>query len=478
VVAEVPIAQSKDVNHAVEEAIKAQPPWAAKSPTERAKVLLAWRKALIGNGDKVTQIISRENGKPLHEAWMHELLPLCATLTWLADESPKLLAERSISLRFMKQYRSKVCSKPRGVCAIVAPYNFPLLIPFADAAAALAAGCGVIIKPSEHTPLTAITVAELAQAAGLGPGLLQILPGGPEVAQTLLGADVDEVVFTGNVEHGREVARKCANRLLPCTLELGGKAPLMVLQDANIESTAAAIVFGALANSGQSCIAVERVLVHQQVQRPLVDAISDRVLALRQGDPLLAEVDLGALTSPNQADHIQRQVDAAIAQGARLICGGRRSNTAGHFYLPTVLDACTPHMSVALEETFGPVIPIIPVDSAEMALAAANSGATGLAAYLFGRDEDRLRRIANQMRASHILLNDVLWSYICPEIPFGGHGQSGWGVVHGAEGFGTHTRAIHIGSSRLNLPRSLGFGFPYSKSPRQFIERILRLITR
>jgi succinate-semialdehyde dehydrogenase/glutarate-semialdehyde dehydrogenase len=457
---------------------KVQPDWASQSPNARAKALLRWRRELVSESEQLTKTLSRENGKPLHEAWLHELAPLCDFITWLANEAAQLLANRTLALRWLKQQKSVLLSKPRGQCAIISPYNFPMLIPFADAAAALVAGCSVVIKPSEHTPLTAIAIAKLAHASGLEPALLQVLPGGPDVARALIDAPVDEVIFTGNLEHGRDVARRCADKLLPCTLELGGKASLLVLEDASLDDAASAIVFGALANSGQSCIAVERVLAHTRVHRRLVDAVVDRVRMLRQGDPSLAEVDLGALTSPHQLKHVISQVNGAIAQGAKLLCGGRRSPEVGHFFAPTVLDYCTNQMSVVSEESFGPVIPIVPIDSMPEGLAIANSGASGLAAYLFGRDEDMLTAIAGQLHAGHVLLNDVLWSYTCPEIPFGGRNQSGWGVVHGSEGLRSHTREVHLGSSRFKVPESLGLGFPYSKRPRTLLKQALRLFTR
>lgn len=477
-IAEVPVATPADVLRATERAAKVQPQWAAQTLDERTRIMLRWRTALADDSEQLTRTLVRESGKPSHEAWLHELAPLCDSITWLASEATQLLANRTIALRWMKQFRSLIVSKPLGQCAIISPYNFPLLIPFADAAAALVAGCSVVIKPSEHTPLTALAASKLAHASGLDPALLQILPGGPDVARTLIDASVDEVIFTGKLEHGREVARRCAERLRPCTLELGGKASLIVLEDADIDDTATAIVFGALANSGQSCIAVERVLAHTKIRRRLVDAVADRVRALRQGDPLRAEVDLGALTSQQQLEHVESQIKAAISQGARLLCGGYRSIEPGNFYSPTVLDDCTKQMPVAVEESFGPVIPIVPIESVTEGLAIANSGSGGLAAYLFGRDEDVLRDIASQVRAGHVLLNDVLWSYTCPEIPFGGQGCNGLGVVHGAEGLRAHTRAIHWGSTRFKIPQSFGLGFPYSKRPRMLLKQALRLFTR
>ena len=477
-IAELPLTSPAEVQAAVTRASKAQPHWASMPCSERAKIIHKWRNSLISNGEALARALSRENGKPIHEAWFHELVPLCGALTWVAEEAPQLLAERSVSLRWMKQYKCNITARARGQCAIIAPYNFPVLIPFADAAAALAAGCSVIVKPSELTPLIALTVAKLAHEAGLDSALLQVLPGGPETACALLDADVDEVTFTGSLDHGREVARHCAERLIPCTLELGGKASLVVFEDADVESAATATVFGALANSGQSCIAVERVIVHRRLRRALVESVVQRVKALRQGNPLHAEVDLGALTAPASMNRLKLQVDDAIAQGARLLCGGHPLATPGQYFAPTVLDECTPTMRVVCEESFGPIIPIVSVESTGEAIDVANSGASELAAYLFGRDETRLRALAPNLRAGHVLLNDVLWSYVCPEIPFGGQHQSGFGVVHGREGLLSHTRPVHLGTTRLKLPDMLGIAFPYSEKARSFLQRTLRLVTR
>jgi acyl-CoA reductase-like NAD-dependent aldehyde dehydrogenase len=432
----------------------------------------------MAHGDEIAATLSRENGKPIHEAWLHELLPLYSAMSWLIDESSEILADRAISLRWLKQYRSTLSSRPRGQCLIISPYNFPLLIPFSDAAAALASGCSVVIKPSEHTPLTALLLAKLASEVGIDPALLQVFPGGPDTARALLEAEIDEVVFTGSLGHGREVARSCAERLIPCTLELGGKASLLAFEDADIELAASAAVFGALANSGQSCIAVERVIVHRRIKAAFLESILNRVRTLRQGNPANLEVDLGALTSSRHIDHLQAQVNSAVADGATLMCGGLRLSGPGNFYAPTILDGCTSRMPVVSEETFGPIIPIVTVDSVGEALALANTGASGLAAYLFGRDESRLHALVPQIRAGHILLNDVLWSYVCPEIPFGGRDQSGFGLVHGPEGLKSHTRPVHVGTKRLRLPEMLGMGFPYSEKTRGFLKHTLRLITR
>lgn len=476
-IAEIAIATAEQVPAAVQRARSAQRYWAQTSINERRSRLINWRHALLKAGDELALQLSRENGKPLNESWLHEVAPLCDTLSWLAEEAPRLLEDTDVPLRWMKHQRSVLWSKPRGVCVIIAPYNFPLLIPFSDAAAALMAGCSVIIKPSERTPLVAQAVAKLAEQSGLEPDLLQVLPGGPEVAQQLIASDVDEVVFTGNTAHGREVAMLCADRLIPCTLELGGGAPAVVLEDANVDQAATAITFGALANSGQSCIGIERVFAARSLYPQLVDAITDRVRRLRQGNPLQAEVDLGALTSPQQLTKVDQQVCSALADGAKLICGGKRACEYGNFYLPTVLGNCDPHMQVVAHETFGPVIPLVAVEDPGAILEMATAGRSPLAAYLFGRDGPALMRAARNANANHVLMNDVLWSYLCPELPFGGHGGSGWGVVHGPQGLLSHTHRAHVGRARLQLPTNLGFTFPYGKTPRTLLKQALRFFT-
>jgi succinate-semialdehyde dehydrogenase/glutarate-semialdehyde dehydrogenase len=478
IIAKVPPTPAGQARAAVDRSRNAQASWAQLSIPNRCREILKWRHAIADAGDRLASLIASENGKPLHEAWLHEIAPLCDTLTWLADEGPRLLASAEVSLRWMKHQRSQYWRKPRGVCAVIAPYNFPLFIPFADAAAALVSGCSVIVKPSERTPLIALAVTELARSVGFDPDLLQVLPGGPSVAEQLLASGVNEAVFTGSTEHGRQVAVRCSQGLVPCTLELGGGASAIVFPDADISQAAAAITFGALANSGQSCIAIERVFATASTCNQLVEAITENVNKLRQGNPLVGEVDLGAMTSAPQLTVVEQQVQAAVAHGARLLCGGRRVASAGNFYMPTVLAGCKLEMDVIAGETFGPVIPIAAVGNPALLIEQANQCQPSLAAYLFGRDTEHLCTQARRIDTNHVLINDVLWNYVCPELPFGGHGASGWGVVHGPEGLMAHTYAAHIGRPRVRLPTSFGFGFPYAKAPRALLKSALRFFTR
>ena len=476
VIEELAISTGAEVRHAVEQAQQAQGAWTEQTIEARTRWLLAWRRQIINSGDELAHLISRENGKPLHEAWLFEIVPLCDTLGWLAENACPILSDNELTPRWMKHQRSLIRSKPRGVSAVISPYNLPLLIPFADAAAALVAGCSVIIKPSELTPLIAREVARLAVSCGLPSNLLHVLVGGAEVARDLIACEVHEVLFTGNRCNGREVARQCADRLIPCTLELGGRAPAIVLEEVDIDRTAAAIVFGALANSGQNCIAIERVFASSRIRQRLVDALVDRVRRLRQGNATVSEVDLGALTSAKHLVEVERQVSTAIAAGAQLTAGGRRGPHEGNYYVPTILQECHTDMTIVTDETFGPVIPIVSVDSLDSAVNMSNHGVPSLAAYLFGRNDDLLLQAARRINASHVLINDVLWSYVCPEIPFGGGSHNGWGVTHGPAGLLSHTSPVHLGRTRVRIPAALGMGFPYARSTRNLVKRALKLL--
>lgn len=466
------------ISRAIRNCRSAQASWATQPATRRCEQLLKWRDALLHAGEHLALQLSRENGKPLHESWLHEVLPLCDMLAWLAGAAPAALSESEISLRLMKHQQSRVLAKPKGVCAVITPYNFPLLIPGSDAAAALAAGCGVIIKPSEKGTLTALLAVQLAHEAGLDPDLIQVLPGGAAVALQIIHAGVDEVVFTGSTAHGRSVAIACAEQLTPCTLELGGGASAVVFDSADVDRAADRIVFGALANLGQSCISIERVFVQARLQTKLVDALVDRVKRLRQGDPCHEDVDLGAMTSERQLEVVREHLANAVQQGAKAALMGTRLGRAGHFMGPSILANCNLQMDAFRRETFGPVIAIGPFDTPANALQIVQSIGPMLAAYMFGSRLQELAEWARQINAGHCLINDVLWSYVCPELPFGGSGTCGWGQVHGVEGLLSHTRRAHIGQRRFWLPQAMELGFPYRSVSLSLARRAMSVLTR
>jgi acyl-CoA reductase-like NAD-dependent aldehyde dehydrogenase len=472
----VPATARAEVGRAVKAARHAQAIWALLPVEERIERLIRFRDALVERAEEVVDLLSRESGKPRQEALTHELLPLADAMSWLGRNAPRALAPRSIELHLFKHRRSEVGYAPRRVSAVIAPWNFPLLIPFGDAFATLVTGSSVIVKPSELTPLIALLVKRVWDGTGLPEDLLQVLPGGADTGAALIDAGVDQVLFTGGVGAGRKVSAACGQRLLPCVLELGGKAPLVVADDVDVERAARAIVFGGFANSGQICISVERVYVHKHVYDQVVDRVTELVGGLRQGDPANGPVDVGAMVLPRQLEHCEGLVRDALERGACLRAGGRRRRGPGSFFEPTVLADCTHEMAVMKQEIFGPIVPFMRVESDEQAIELANDSELGLNAYVFARDRQRARGIAERIEAGSVVVNDVITNYACPEVPFGGVKQSGLGRVHGEDALRALCDVKHLSFDRIAAPSRDPLWFPYSDKGYRFALRALRAL--
>jgi succinate-semialdehyde dehydrogenase/glutarate-semialdehyde dehydrogenase len=444
----VRVATPDEVRVAVARARRAQVRWASVEVTERCQRLLTFSERLVRARDELADGLALECGKPRQEALLTEVAPLLALMKHYGSRAPRLLAARSISLALFKHRRSEVRYEPRGVIGIISPWNFPLLIPFADAFTALFAGNAAVIKPSEHAPLIAQTVKRLWDESGLDPDLLQIVAGRGETGQALIQAGVQKIVFTGGVETGRRVAASCGQALVECVMELGGKAPAIVCEDADVELAARAIAFCGFFNAGQACISVERVLAHESIYEELSDRIVDHARKLRQGGPE-GTWDVGPMIFPPQLATVEALVDDAVKHGAQVRLGGRRAARAGDFYEPTVLTECTPEMRIAREEIFGPVLPLLRVTDDEDALRVANGIPLGLNGYVFSRSAARARSIAERLEVGSVVVNDVLVDYGAPEVPFGGVKNSGFGRVHGDDALRAMCNVKHIGEPRL-----------------------------
>lgn len=452
-------ATESDILSTVHRAREAQVHWSRLSSDARAQYLLGWKQLIVQEGKQLAQALARENGKPYHEALLHEVVTLAEFLDFIAKTAPSLQEAQSSTPRWFKHRLHYLRLRPRGVVAVVAPFNFPLLIAGADSAAALAMGCAVVLKPSPACPLIVEHLVRLAHRAGIPDAVLSVLHGGHEVGQQLIQSGIDEVVFTGSMQNGRAVAQLCASRLTPNTLELGGNCPLLVLDDADVGRSAKAIVLGALTNSGQSCFAVGRVLVPRRLTSALQEQVITLIRSLRQGDPLSRESDLGALTTAVQLERCRRHVEQAKCMGARAIEGTSCASPAGNYFPPTVLVDARPDCDAYQCETFGPVIPIVAYDSLEQALDVLSKDPFGLAAYLFGSDLARAERVALGMNYAHVIVDQVLITYVCPELPLAGMRASGWGVAHGVQGLLAHTTPTVIGMPRLRLPDTIEFGW-------------------
>lgn len=474
--AELPVTSDDEVRRVVARARKAQQAWAVLPVEERAQRLLRLRDALAERAEDLVEIISRECGKPRHEALMHEVAGLIDHAGWLCKHAAGALAPETLPVHLMKHRGSVVRFEPRGVLGVISPWNFPLVIPMGSVIEALIAGNACVVKPSEVTPLVLLEAKKIYDSTGLPEDLFAVVVGYGPTGQALIDSGIDFCVFTGAVETGRRVAAACGQRLVPCTMELGGKAPLIACDDCDLERTARAIVFGGFANSGQVCISVERVYAQDAVYQPLLDRVRALVAGLRQGDPARDFVDVGAIIFPKQIDIARKHVEDAVQKGATLVCGGKTLPGPGQFFEPTILAGCDHTMTVMREEIFGPVVPFMRVGSDDEAVRLANESHLGLNAYVFSSSRQRARRIAERVEAGSVVINDVLSNYATVEAPFGGIKQSGFGRVHGVEGLRDMCHRKHVSFGHVTMPARDPHWYPYTAKSFHWLQRGVKLL--
>jgi succinate-semialdehyde dehydrogenase/glutarate-semialdehyde dehydrogenase len=473
---EVPDMPAGDIAKAVATARAAQREWGALPLEARCRRVLRFAEVLMARAEEVVDLLVREGGKTRLEALGMEVIVVADLVRYFAKHAPEILAPEPIPLHLMKHRASYLHFVPRGVVAVIAPWNFPFSIPIGETMMALIAGNGVVLKPSEVTPLIAQKARELYLAADLPPDLFQVVTGRGAAGAALIDGGIDYCVFTGSVATGKKVAAACGERLIPCTLELGGKAPAIVCADADLDRTAAAITWGGFANSGQVCASVERVYAVDAIHDALVERVVANAQRLRQGDASHGEdVDVGAMAWDRQVETVEKLVDSAVAAGAKIAAGGHRKAGAGLFFEPTVLVDCKQDMDVMRKETFGPVIPIARVASEDEAVALANDSPLGLLAYVFTRDRDRGKRIAERIAAGTVMINDVLATYGAPETPWGGVKQSGIGRTHSAQGLRDLCETRHVNYDRLAMSKELWW-YPYKQGTYRALLRTARLL--
>jgi acyl-CoA reductase-like NAD-dependent aldehyde dehydrogenase len=434
VIDELPVDDPAAVAAAVARAREAQSPWAALTVRERARILKRARREVVRDRAAVLDLLERETGKARFDV-VGELMGVCLELGYLARRAPRFLAPRRVSTRPLFGKRGIVSFKPRGVVGIISPWNAPLNLALGDTVPALLAGNAVVVKPSELTPLSMRRAAE-AMNRVLPAGVLQVLIGAGETGAALVD-QVDMVCVTGSPETGRRVMERASRKLTPVLLELGGKDPMIVLRDADLDRAASAAVWGGCMMTGQVCMSVERVYVEAPVADAFTQKVVERVRALRVGENGPdAAIDYGPFTSPRQVEIVERHLADAAAKGATVLVGGKRKPTsAGVFFEPTVVTGVDHSMQLMREETFGPVIPIMPVDDVAEALRLANDSPYGLNASVWTKDVGRGIEIARRIESGSACVNECLVSAGTAELPFGGVKQSGLGTRHGgAEG--------------------------------------------
>jgi len=461
---------------AAKRARAAQPGWAALGFGGRARYLRRMQKWFVDNVDRVARTIHDENGKSFDEAHIEVTYAAMACAFW-ARTASRYLADQRVRTRSPLLIGRKLVTRyePVGLVGVIGPWNNPVLNNFGDVVPALAAGNAVLHKPSEITPLSALLTAEMALDIDLPEGVFQVLTGDGQTGAALVD-QVDVVMFTGSTRTGRAVAMRCAERLIPCSLELGGKDPVIVLRDADLDRAVNLTVFAAMHNTGQTCTSAERVYVEAPIYDEFVARITDAFDQLRQGESTgLGTSDAGSMTFPPQIDTVSRHVDEAVAAGARTVVGGHRRPGPARFFEPTVLVDVDHSMACMREETFGPTLPIMKVADAEEAIRLANDSSYGLQASIFTKDQRRGEQLARQIEAGVVTVNDALANYFALELPMGGWKESGLGVRHGPDGIRKYARRQSILITRFPLKSEL-HAMPFKARNFRLIKALVRVL--
>jgi acyl-CoA reductase-like NAD-dependent aldehyde dehydrogenase len=455
----------------------AQPAWEAIGVEERARWLARWRDWLLENREHITDIVQEETGKVRGDSGLESIYLELAANFWgehagryLADETP------TPGLLPTKVRRLRVRYRPYPVVGVISPWNFPLILSAGDAIPALMAGAAVVIKPSEFTPLELMEVVRGWKEEVGAPDVFDFVNGMGETGGALVD-EVDFMHFTGSDRTGRIVMKRAADTLTPVSLELGGKDPAIVLRDADLERAANATAYGGFVNTGQVCMAIERIYVEEPVYDEFVDKLTDNVKALRQGaDGREYGAEQGAMTSPNQIEIVADHVEDARAKGARILTGGRRKDGPGDWYEPTVIADADHSMRVMTDETFGPVVGVMKVRDEQEAVRMANDSRYGLSASVFAGDVQRGERVAEQLEVGACNVNDALVNYFHLEVPMGGWKDSGIGWRHGPTGIRKYCRTESIVSPRLPQAKSEPLWYPYTPKRRKLLNRLYRAL--
>jgi acyl-CoA reductase-like NAD-dependent aldehyde dehydrogenase len=472
-IAAVPIDGPQSVAEKVARVRAAQPEWEALGIEGRYRRLGELRDWLLDNHERVLDTMQAETGKVRPDA-AGEPLYLADLINFYGRNAARFIGEEKVRPHtpLLAAKKLRVQYRPHPVVGIVSPWNFPLVLALGDAIPALQAGAAVVVKPSEFTPLGLAEVVEAWKGEIGGPDVLECVQGTGETGGALVDA-VDFVQFTGSDRTGRKVMARAAETLTPVSLELGGKDPMIVLADADLDRAANAAAWGGMMNSGQICMSVERIYVEEPAYEEFVAKLTAEVGRLRQGpDGRGHGTEVGAMTSPNQTAIVEDHVDDALRSGARALAGGSRVEGPGDYFEPTVLVDVDHSMKVMRDETFGPVVGVMKVRDAEQALELANDSRYGLSGSVFGSRE-RAERVARRVECGAVNVNDVLVNYLASDVPMGGWKQSGIGYRHGEPGIRNYCRTESVVITRFGGKREPSW-YPYTRARRGLVDRIAR----
>jgi succinate-semialdehyde dehydrogenase/glutarate-semialdehyde dehydrogenase len=440
-VGSVPVLGAAETRRAIDAAARAMPAWAARTARERASVLRRWFELMLAHADDLAVIMTSEQGKPLAEA-RGEIAYAASFIEWFAEEGKRVYGD--IVPSFRADARVLVLRQPVGVAAAITPWNFPAAMITRKAGPALAAGCSFVCKPAPQTPFSALAMAELAARAGIPPGVFNVIPGDAEAigGELCSNARVRKLSFTGSTPVGKRLMAQCAGTVKKVSLELGGNAPFIVFDDADLDAAVQGAMASKYRNTGQTCVCANRLYVQDGVYDEFARKLVAAVALLRVGDGLAGPTDQGPLIDARALAKVEAHIADAVAQGARIACGGKRHALGGTFFEPTILTGATASMRVAREETFGPVAPLFRFHDEAEAIRLANDTEAGLAAYFYTRDLARSWRVQEALEYGIVGVNTGL---ISTEVaPFGGVKESGLGREGSRHGIDEYSELKYV----------------------------------
>ena len=479
VIGRVPVLDAEAVAAMAVRARAVQPAWNALGFEGRARVLRRMQKWMTDNAERVIAVVMSETGKVYEDAQLADWSYGVSAFGFWAKNAERYLADEKISSAspFIKGKKLILRHTPLGLIGVIGPWNYPVTNSFGDCIPALAAGNSVILKPSEITPLTSLLLLEGLHECGMPEGVLQVATGRGDTGAALID-HVDMIMFTGSTATGKRVMAKAAETLTPVSLELGGKDPMLVLADADVDRAANLAVMYSMFNGGQTCISVERVYVEEPVYDEFVAKVTAKARALRnEVSTGPGTSDVGAMTFPDQVEIVEAHVEDAKAKGARVLVGGHRGHEGkgGYWYEPTVLVDVDHTMACMTEETFGPTLPIMKVADEEEAIRLANDSPYGLAASVFSKDVAHGEAVARRIEAGAVCVNDALINYLALELPMGGAKASGMGTRHGEGGIRKFCQHQSILVTRFALKDEPQM-YPYKKGVTKGLQKAIRLL--